>query len=471
VKRFFFVLFLFIPIIGTLFAQDTKPKSSFGIIPGAINISVVGNNALSGSYPAAPSDRLDQFVTRLMGELQLQKSNICLRNIIIKRADGKTLEVNLQKFRIDGDINDNPYLQNDDIIVLLNTNINATYYDIEGAVNFSSRYHLLEGDNLQDAIYYAQGLSKAFYGYDSTTIYRLSFDKSKVEKLRVGSYDKFLLQNHDRIIIGDEQPFLDDFKVLIIGEVKRPGYVPFGRTNQTLKEAVELAGGFTGNASLNNIRLLKSKNLPSGVIRSYYGVDAPRERRDLQEDKDVVDIQKFMGELSSLEFLNLYRLSGLNERDTSYLKLESQLNFYNNSQLIDLTVKNDTLRKFYENYRVQMGDIIVVSSVPIGINMVGQVPYPGWIPYSPGEKVNFYIKSAGGLNDYANSDDIMVIKGNTKQWFKAAEFTGQLEPGDYIYIPKEQQRSFWSYLGDTAVVLGIVGNLATLAILFINVMK
>jgi protein involved in polysaccharide export with SLBB domain len=467
-KSFFLSLVLLAFVVS---AQTTKEKTPMGISENRINISVVGNPLLAGSYPAAPGERIDQFLTRIIYNATDYKSSVPLRNIKIKKSTGAEVTIDLQKFRINGDIRENPYLANDDIIVLPTANYEEIYYEIEGAINSSGRYHFLEGDNLQDAIFYAMGISNAFDGFDSTTIYRISYDKTKMEKIRVATNSNFKLKNRDRIVVGDEQPFMDDYKILVIGEVNRPGYIPFGRKNQTLKDAIELAGGFTGNASLNNIRILKSKNLPSSVIRSYYGVDAPKERRDLQEDKDVVDIQKFMAELSGLDFLNLYRLSGLDERDTSYLRLEAQLNFYNNSQLIDLNAKNDTLRNFYENYRVQMGDIVVVSSIPVGINMVGQVPYPGWIAYTPGMDVNYYIRQAGGLNDYANPDDIMVIKGNTKQWHAADGFKGQLEPGDYIYIPKEAQRSFWSYLGDTALVLGIVGNIATLAILFINVMK
>ncbi|MBK7867511.1 MAG: SLBB domain-containing protein [Ignavibacteriales bacterium] len=465
-KRFILSLVL---LTALLSAQKDKTPMEF--IEGKLSISVVGNPTLSGSYPAAPSERIDQFLTRVMYNAGAGKTTICLRNIKVKRASGEMINIDIQKFRINGDINQNPYLRNDDIIVMPVADFEAIYYEIEGAVNNSGRYHFIDGDNLQDAIYYALGTNKAFEGFDSTTIYRVSYDRSKVEKIRVATTSNTRLQNRDRIVVGDEQPFMDEFKILVIGEVNRPGYVPFGRKQQTLKEAIELAGGLTPTASLNNIRLLKSKNLPSSVIRAYYGVDAPREKIDMQEDKNVVDIQKFMSELSMLDFLNLYRLSGLNERDTSYLRLEAQLNFYNNSQLIDLTVKNDTLRNFYENYRIQMGDIIVISSIPIGINMVGQVPYPGWIPYTKGMDVQYYIRQAGGLNEYANVDDIMIIKGNTKQWHAVEGYNGQLEPGDYIYIPKEVQRSFWSYLGDTAMVLGIVGNLATLAILFINVMK
>jgi len=465
------ILLIFFTVLISAQDQGQRQKVPMEINSSMFNVSVVGNAVLSGSYPAAPGERLDQFLTRIIYNSEQYKPAICLRDIVVKRANGENLTVDIQKFRINGDIKENPYLLNDDIIVLPIADFQAIYYEIEGAVNNAGRYHFLEGDNLQDAIFYAMGLSKAFDGYDSTTIYRLSFDKNRMEKIRVATNSEFKLQNRDQIFVGDEQPFMEEYRILVIGEVNRPGYIPFGRKNQTLKDAIDLAGGLTGNASLNNIRLLKSKNLPSSVIRSYYGVDAPKERRDKQEDKDVVDIQKFMAELSNLDFLNLYRLSGLNERDTSYLRLEAQLNFYNNSQLIDLTTKNDTLRNFYENYRVQMGDIIVVSSIPIGINMVGQVPYPGWIPYVPGMDFEYYIRQAGGLNDYANADEIMVIKGNTKQWHAAKEYRGTLEPGDYIYIPKEPQRSFWSYLGDTALVLGIIGNIATLAILFINVMK
>ncbi|MBP9122038.1 MAG: SLBB domain-containing protein, partial [Ignavibacteriaceae bacterium] len=273
-KRFFLSLVLLASVVS---AQTTKEKTPMGISENRINISVVGNPLLAGSYPAAPGERIDQFLTRIIYNATEYKNSISLRNIKIKKSTGAEVTIDLQKFRINGDIRENPYLANDDIIVFPTANFEEIYYEVEGAVANPGRFHYIDGDNLQDAIFYSMGISTAFDGFDSTTIYRLTFDKTRMEKIRVATNSNFKLKNRDRIVVGDEQPFMDEFKILVIGEVNRPGYIPFGRKNQTLKDAIELAGGFTGNASLNNIRILKSKNLPSSVIRSYYGVDAPKE--------------------------------------------------------------------------------------------------------------------------------------------------------------------------------------------------
>jgi protein involved in polysaccharide export with SLBB domain len=124
--------------------------------------------------------------------MQLHTKSLYLSETLkIKKPAGAEVTIDLQKFRINGDIRENPYLANDDIIVLPTANYEEIYYEIEGAINSSGRYHFLEGDNLQDAIFYAMGISNAFDGFDSTTIYRISYDKTKMEKIRVATTFKF----------------------------------------------------------------------------------------------------------------------------------------------------------------------------------------------------------------------------------------------------------------------------------------
>src|SRR5690554_3580822 len=66
-------------------------------------------------------------------------------------------ELNLQDFYINGNIANNPYLQNDDVVKLLPL---ATSVRLTGEVNREGLYELIEGEKLTDLIDFGQGLTK-----------------------------------------------------------------------------------------------------------------------------------------------------------------------------------------------------------------------------------------------------------------------------------------------------------------------
>ena len=68
-------------------------------------------------------------------------------------------------------------------------------------------------------------------------------------------------------------------------------------------------------------------------------------------------------------------------------------------------------------------------------------------------------------------DEIMIIKSESKAWLRADENPKSIEPGDYIYIPKNPVRSFDYNIGKIANYLSIVGSIATIIILVVQLGK
>ena len=65
----------------------------------------------------------------------------------------------------------------------------------------------------------------------------------------------------------------------------------------------------------------------------------------------------------------------------------------------------------------------------------------------------------------------MLIKAATREWIPADKEGVTVEEGDYIYVPRSISRSFKYYVKTTSLFLGIIGSLATIALLIVNLTK
>ena len=61
------------------------------------------------------------------------------------------------------------------------------------------------------------------------------------------------------------------------------------------------------------------------------------------------------------------------------------------------------------------------------------------------------------------------MKASTKQWLAPNET--KIEPGDYVWVPKEPYRPFSYYLQIYSQVFGIVGTVVSLALLVVQSTK
>jgi hypothetical protein len=105
------------------------------------------------------------------------------------------------------------------------------------------------------------------------------------------------------------------------------------------------------------------------------------------------------------------------------------------------------------------------------VYVFGQVNSPGFVKYQKGEHIGYYLQKAGGIGITAKSE-IYLIKGKTRAWKRISKDDKiDIEPSDYIWVPKKPVRYFSYYLQQIGTFTSILGSVATLILLFIQFTK
>ncbi|MGE5797151.1 MAG: SLBB domain-containing protein [Ignavibacteria bacterium] len=476
-------IFLILLFYSTIFAQLNDEKtdlSSLGKI-GTISVTIGGDFIITGSFPSMVTERVDQFVTRmytqtrekifsqlsqqpeLLERAKKEIENYSLRDITLKRPNGEELKLDLMKFRRNGDFSNNPYLKNDDVLIFPPSDLERNFFSIAGAVNKPGKYHFKDGDKLSDAVELAQGLNKAYSNVSKSEINRLSYDGEKMEVISVDINQDFMLQRGDRIVVVAEETQKKEFSVTVIGEVKSPGKIPITKNTTTLKNVIEKAGGFTQYASLKRAKLFSANSAPM-ILEKVFNIKI-KEAETLPQE----NIPRLSEMFLNLEDVMMYRMSNVTAEDTAYLFLENELRLMLEGGQVDFSnIENDSSET--AKYIVEDGDLIIIPQKKKSVHVFGQVPRPGDITYSEGKNFMYYINKAVGLGEFAlDEDDVMIIKGNTREWISPTEKNVAVEEGDYIFVPREMYFSFNYYVGIVASYLSVIASLATLILLIITI--
>lgn len=476
------IIFLFpFFFIKSLIAQvDDKTGLDNLLQTGAISVTIGGDFIVTGSFPALITERVDQFVSRVhkesserilanitgptqLEELKKKIDDFSLRGITLKRASGEIRILDLQKFRINGDFTNNPYLKNDDVIIFPDNDLERNFFTVEGAVNNPDRFFYVEGDNLQDALELARGINKAYENVDSVNIYRLSYDGQEMRVIECDINERTPLVRGDRIVVVADETQRKEFNVIVIGEVNRPGIIPITKNNTTVRKVIEDAGGFTENASLKKAKLFRGSSNIRFILENEFGMNLEKFNDYLRGWPNPY--------LSEYEKNTMLRMSNLTEADTIFFLADEQIRQMSNEASIDFS---DVLNENSEtaSLKVESGDVIIIPTKATTVYVFGQVAHPGLVKYIEGKDFRYYLGAAGGVGELARSEDeIMIIKSESKAWLQADEHSHDIEPGDYIYVPKNPVRSFDYTLGKIATYLSIVGSVATIIILVVQLGK
>ncbi len=478
-KKLFGALFLTVLVMNTYAQIDTKLNLNSNDLMqmGAISVTIGGQFVITGTFPALITERADAFITRMYNQVkgdmvkttndpqileQFNKSlnNYVLRNITLKRASGEVLHLDLQKFRLNGDFANNPYLKNDDVIIFPQPDLEHNSFTVSGAVNNPGKFFFVEGDHLQDALELAQGINDAYENIDGIEIHRLNYDGDEIRVIKSDMNSNPALERGDGIIVIARETQKKGFSVIVAGEVNNPGRIPVTKNNTTIKQVIEKAGGVKQDASLRRSKLFTGNSLPL-LLENYYGVD-------LNKMPNILD-EKLTEFLLKFQNMMMIRMSNVDEMDSSYFLMENDLRLLLESGPVDFTKIADTSSNV-SDYIVSDGDVIIIPPKEKTVYVFGQVAEPGKVNYVAGRDFEYYIKEAGGKGEYAR-DDIMLIKSVTKEWIPADEENAVIEEGDYIYVPRSLSRSFNYYVKNTSIFLSIVGSLATIALLVVNLTK
>ncbi|MDP3149548.1 MAG: SLBB domain-containing protein [Ignavibacteria bacterium] len=434
------------------FNFDSTPRQS------TISVTIGGDFIVTGTFPAVIGERVDQFVTRIFNAAKSERvgttanaeqrelvfrqlADFTKRDIQVKRVNGQKVTIDIEKYRFTADYTQNPYLQNDDVIIFPFVDRERNFVFITGAVNQTSKFQFVEGDKLEDAILFAGGIDKGFEKVTSVEISRLDASGEKETKMIVNISENPLLKRGDRITVLGEETFRRDFSVTVAGEVFRPGTITISKGSTTLRDVIEKAGGFLPSADLSRAELIRGANVFKSTLFS--------------EELD--------------QFL-MNRMAELTQEDSVSLAIDNKLRFIRGNGVLDFAKINDT-SSAASKFSVRHGDYI---HIPEKLNLVyvfGQVYTPGYIAFIDGKSVEYYISKAGGKGQNAK-EDIYLIKGKSRSWTKIEkDVSYTIEPGDFIWLPKEPVRTFGYYLDRVMAISSIVTALATVLLLVIQFKK
>ena len=449
----------------TLFGQlESQKKSFIESMPG-ISVTIGGSFIINGSFPAYLNERVDQYISRIhlqaiqnmntelppaistskIGGTQMERmmnpNEYSLRGIKLKRINGEIKEIDLAKFRITGDFQYNPYLQNDDILIFPVLDLEKKFVSIDGAVNKPGKYEYIVGDKLNDFLMLALGINNSYENVQKVRINRLSYDGDKEEILEYQISENPEIKLGDRISIVAEESQKRDYRINIIGEVTSPGYISISKNKTSLREVIKRAGGFRSDADLNRAELIRGANVFRNILFT-----------------------------EEFENMMMTRMAKIIDEDSLSFILDNKLRYARGNGLIDFNrVLEDGSPE--GDFIVKDGDVI---SIPEKLNLVyvfGQVKKPGYVEFTKDNDYRYYLNKAGGLGDLAR-EEVYVIKGQSRTWLEIKEDeTIIIEPGDYIWIPKEIPRNFTYYLSRIAAVSSVIGTVATIIILVIQTTK
>ena len=386
---------------------DVKKPSSF-IIPGNSTLmDLIGN-----SYGLSPTSNY--------------------RDIKITGMDGKSKYYDFLKFLRFGDKENNPLLQDNDIVLVDKVD---KVVSIRGLVKYPGVYEFVNNETATDLIKLAGGFqSKA--KTDSIEIVKFQPD-GKNQKSYYYSYKelvekKIILDNQDMVIVREIPLYYIDRYVEVKGWVKYPGTYKIVEDKTTLSNIIKECGGFLKDASLEDASLWRS--LGTEEYDPEYEMLKQMQRKDMSDDEYAY-----------------YKAKSIQRKGKVVV------------DFVALFKKHDKS----EDVILKKGDVINVPEAKNYIIMLGQVVNPGNIIYQDGLTVDDYLKLAGGYGWRAETGDVRVIRANSGEWIDADKIDS-LKPGDTIWVPeKPAPPKFWDVFTTSLQVVGQLASIiaATVAII------
>ena len=343
---------------------------------------------------------VDDFYNRKLGleeEPDNDLSHLSKRNILIFRGKD-TIKVDLEKFKVNGNQELNPYVQQEDVIKIPYA---KRFFTVHGGVQKPGKYEYKSEDKILDAVTIAGGFHPDAV-LDSISLIRTNLpNDTRSIYFTQKQCELEFLEPEDHLMVPYSYNEDPHEIVEIVGEINYPGTYPIKIGTTTISDIIRLAGGFLPSADSSKI-----------YINNKTIVKIPDRELERILLKDEIN--------RSIEEKAYVKARIRTEKGA----LETSLN----------TIKNN-------NYLVTSNDVIFIQKFFPYVEVIGSVKSPGRYPFSSANNVNDYIKLAGGVTKNA-SRKRFVIKSTTGQRLKASRNL-DLQYGDVVFIPEKVDYNEW----------------------------
>jgi len=397
-------------------------------------VFLLGEVRKPGAVVATPVTRVSEVIDGA-GGTRVQGSK---RRIMIFRG-GDTIPVDLSRYLASGDLASNPTVEGGDRI-FVGSQDRRSIVGIYGAVNRQGEIDWQRGDSISTVLGTAFGLT-AEANRDSILLVRIdAAGRIVTRSIHHARPDGSLIDDApvepgDRIYIRSIPNYRKASSVVVAGEVEKPGSYPIISGETRLRDLVYAAGGFTPEAAISDVTLIRRRDLSVTDPRETLIQSIPEEKRT---DDDIAYLRQkaTQRQRAGVMTVNFTQLMSGDENENIVLE------------------DNDSL---YAPHRLAF------------IRLSGKVKNPGNITYTPGLRYEQYIAMAGGYGWRAEESDTRIIKARNGDEFPASnEGNYTLEPGDQIYVPEEKQSDFWSGVATAITIVAQIGTIVAVVLSISN---
>lgn len=349
---------------------------------------------------------------------------------------------------------DNPPLRADDLIFVPEGYQNVL---VLGEVRVPGSYLVKEYTRLLDVLVQAGGTS------DRSGEILVLTRNGEAKEIELGALERLGLQN-EKILPGDVVYIPEGRRqVLILGEVRNPGYVQF-RQGDRLLDAIGLAGGLTQNALEQEVSL--SRQTEQGIeisvidfselmINRYLANNELLQAGDViivpQADRSVI----VLGEVQRPGYyqfkagdgiLDAIMLAGGFSEAAQEEAISLTRQTEDDAEVITIDFSELEKNHFIdEDIALMGGDVIMVPRSDRSTLVLGEVRSPGYYVFSKGQRFMDLIARAGGFTTDADPEKVVItretptgVESKTINLDLLAGTTNNsvLQGGEIISVPK-----------------------------------
>jgi len=406
--------------------SDMNVAVTLGELRG-IRVYVTGHALKPGAYTVSNLASLSSVLLAAGGP----GPSGSFRHLELRRA-GKAIAIfDLYDLLIRGDKGSDRLLVNEDVIFVAPVGPQVA---VMGGVNKPAIYEVEPNETAADLVTMAGGFLPGV-GVSSLRVLPIAerargFQVPAEPGARpLMSGDIFMFKNDTRAQLPSDQR---NTAVHVEGQVRQPGqyFLPPG---STLEDAIGAAGGLTPGAYLYGLRLTRES------VRLQQEATLMRMLREL--DRDLVAA-------GTISPTNSEEAKLMQTRAEVSRTLVERLQAFQPDGRVMLPIAPG--KASLPIAALENGDRINVPSIPNEVSVFGSVVSAGSFLFTPGAKIQDYVKLAGGARKGADVSESFVIRANGE----ASRFEGngllpsfaksssaQVFPGDTVVVPENMNKT------------------------------
>ena len=351
------------------------------------------------------------------------------------------------------------------------------FVTVEGEVNRTGQYPLSEGMTIRDLLFAAGNIKESAF-LDEAELTSMTADGSQnvkyvnrnlnLRKIFAGNAGQNIpLQPYDRLFIKRIPDWRLEKFVKIDGEVRFPGTYAV-RKGEKLSSLIERAGGYKDTAYLRGTLFTRER------VREL-------QQKSLAEMADRLERELLAGASGVSTAISAEEIAG------KKIELEQKQKFIDSIRKIKatgrMTINMAHLRLLKgSEYDLELEDrdTLFLPQKNSVVNVVGSVMTEGSFIFADRLSYKDYIDQSGGYANFADTDNVFVLKVDgsarklTSGFFNwsaprdrweigGSEEIRTIEPGDTIIVPEKVERIAWlrnfrditQILMNTAVAAGV----------------